>query len=90
VSGRAPELPIIVCEWDRHDRERIRVTLDKFNGHNIVSIRNFYRDDAGEMKPGRGGIAMSLRHLKQLVSAINAALAEAQARGLVDGEGGGR
>jgi hypothetical protein len=38
-----PDFPIIISEWDRNSRERVRVVLDRYNGHNIVSLKNLYR-----------------------------------------------
>jgi hypothetical protein len=82
------DLPTIVAEFDRNDRERVRIVLDRYHGVAIVSIKNLYRDAAGELRYGRGGIGMAVRHLPVLAEAVNAALERARALGLVPADGG--
>jgi hypothetical protein len=65
--------PIIVAEFARNSREVVRVLLDKYRGHDIVSIRTFYRNAAEEWLPGRSGMSMSIRHLPALVKALTEA-----------------
>ena len=80
---------IVVDEFARNDREIIRVLLDRFRGHDMLQIRNFYPGRDGEWCPGKGGIAMAVRHLPRLAAAINSALAEAQRAGLIRAEPSG-
>ena len=77
---RIGALPLIVADWPRSDRERIRVTLD----HNVVDVRAFYRgDDEEPLRAGRVGITLPLSHLPALFDGIVKAHREALARGLI-------
>lgn len=57
-----------------------RVTVRRFNGVNLVDIREFYLDkNSGEMKPGKKGISLSAEVWRKVVESrveIDAALAE--------------
>jgi hypothetical protein len=72
-----------VAEWPRNSREIVRVSLTTYNGHPVVDIRTWYRDRAGDTKPGRAGLTLGMKHLPDLADALARALAEATARGLV-------
>lgn len=65
--------PFLVTEFARNDREIVRVTIDQYRGHDVVSIRNFYQASGGEWKPGRGGMTMAVRHLPALIKALTEA-----------------
>lgn len=74
-------LPIILSDWPRSDRERIRVTLDA----DVVDIRAFFVGDPQEpARAGRTGITLPVQHLPALATGIRHALREARERGLVD------
>jgi hypothetical protein len=77
--------PILIAEWPR-GRDTIRVRLDRFNGRNTVEIRCWWTDKGGELKPGRAGLTVSVRHLPQLAQAFAAALQKAIELGLLEPE----
>lgn len=79
----------IIAEWPKNDRENVRVALDEFNGHPVVSARLWFRADDGSMRPGKSGLAIGVRHLPALAKALNDALALATDKGLVT-DGGSR
>lgn len=71
-----------------------RVTVRRFNGVNLVDIREFYLDkSSGEMKPGKKGISLSADVWNKVVESraeIDAALAElGEKRAKLSGEDGG-
>jgi hypothetical protein len=72
--GDAQALPLTVAEWPRNARETIRVRLDRFNGRHTVDVRCWWTDKNGELKPGRSGITISVRHLPQIAQAFADAL----------------
>lgn len=41
----------------KNAREEIRFTAEEFQGHDIINIRVWYRNDAGVMRPGKQGLA---------------------------------
>jgi hypothetical protein len=83
-------LPLTVAEWPRNARETVRVRLDRYNGRDTIDIRSWWTDAGGELKPGRSGFTLSVRHLPKLAEAFNEALRRARELGLVDDEGGRR
>lgn len=78
--------PFVAGEWPRNQREVLRVTLDTFNGRDVVDLRAWYRDGLGILRPTRSGLTPGVRHVRPLAAALNAALAEAERRGLVGRE----
>jgi hypothetical protein len=82
-AGTAIEFPIVVAEWERNDREVIRVALDHYRGRNTIDLRNWFRAADGELRPTRSGL--SLKHLPTLADAVQLALAKAIELRLIDG-----
>jgi hypothetical protein len=78
---------IIVAEWPKNDRETVRVTLDEYNGRPVVGARLWFRGEDGNMRPGKTGLAIGVRHLPALARALDQALAIATEQGLLT-EGG--
>ena len=66
-----PDLPFTAGEWPRNNREDVRVRLDLFKDKVIVDCRTWWRDEAGELRPGRGGLTLSVRHLPALAEALD-------------------
>jgi hypothetical protein len=82
------ELPVTLAEWKRNSRETLRVRLDRFNGQTIIDCRSWWSDANGELRPGKSGLTLAVRHLPELADAVSAALAHARITGLlVDREG---
>ncbi|QRM27372.1 transcriptional coactivator p15/PC4 family protein [Microvirga sp. VF16] len=77
------DLPMTVAEWKRNSRETLRVRLDTYNGQTIVDCRAWWSDANGELRPGKSGLTLSVRHLPALAEALAKALAAAQDAGLV-------
>ena len=65
-----PDLLII----PRHNREELRVSLDEYQGHQFLSLRQFYDAGGGDMRPGRKGCTVPLWALEALHDAIGQAL----------------
>jgi hypothetical protein len=84
----AHELPITVAEWSRNSRETLRVRLDCYNGQTIIDCRSWWTDQNGELRPGKSGLTLAVRHLPDLADALAKALAHARSTGLLmDREG---
>ena len=73
----------------KNSREEIRVGLDEYvrdgTTHQMVSARVFF-DDGAEMRPGKNGLNLAVKHLPALNAALRQAEAEAQAVGLLGDE----
>lgn len=61
---------IIIARIAKNGREQVRVALTEFKGHALVSIRVWFRNDYGQMKPGKSGIALRLDLIPDLVKAL--------------------
>jgi hypothetical protein len=88
--SRAPpvpltETPITVAEIGV-GVEIIRVELKLYNGRPLFSAWRFYRDQAGELRPGRHGLAFSVDRLPEVAAAFTAAVERARAEGLLPEE----
>ena len=80
-------LPVTVAEWRRNSRETIRVQLDEYQGCATIDVRSWYAADDGELRPGRSGITLSVRHLPKLADAVGQALAAAREHRLLNDVG---
>ncbi len=79
--------PVKIAEfWKNRRGESVRVSLSTFEGHNLVDVRQFFTDGAGQMQATRKGIAMSVYRLPELAAAIGKAIAKARELGLIDPE----
>lgn len=87
-SQRAASTQVVVHEFEKNSRETFHLSLGRYRGLDVVDVRVGWRDAADALRPGRSGITTSVKHLPQLASAINAALAEACSRGLLPPEVG--
>jgi hypothetical protein len=83
----AAQLPLTIGEWAK-GRDTIRVRLDRFNGRDILDVRLWWTDEAGDLRPGRSGITVAVAHLPRLADALVAAVDEARALGLLPPEVG--
>ena len=81
--GERSCFPIVIAEWRKNVRERVRVALDYCDGEHIVDVRVWFFNDAGELCPSKRALNFGLRHLSGLAAALNAALERAQELGLV-------
>ena len=57
-------------EIAKNSREVFRVSLDEFQGHQMLNVRVWYRRDDDELRPGRQGIAVKAEKLPDLIKAI--------------------
>ncbi|CAN1517540.1 Transcriptional coactivator p15 (PC4) [Rhabdaerophilaceae bacterium] len=76
--------PVIVAEFQRNARERVRIVLDCFQGNAVVSIRVWYALPNGSFRPGRDGITLSVKHLASLADGYCEAYRLACEHGLID------
>lgn len=57
----------------KNAREEIRFTVETFHGCEIVNARIWFRDAAGEYRPGRQGLAFRLELLGDVLAALRKA-----------------
>jgi hypothetical protein len=69
--------------WKNRKGEAIVVRLSEYEGHILIDQRTWFTAQDGTLKPGKG-LACSVRHLPELVTGLNKALAKARELGLID------
>ena len=76
--------PVIVDRWWRNrGGDAVYVRLSSFKEHNLIDIRSWRADSQGISRPDKG-IAMAVKHLPRLHTAIGKALSRAIELGLID------
>ena len=73
----------VIAELEKNARETIRVTLGVYGGTRTLSVWRWYRTASGDLRPGKGGLVVGLRHLPALAEALASALATARTNGLL-------
>ena len=73
----------IIASWPKNSRETLMVKLDSYKGQAIVDCRAWYAGSDGSLKPGRGGLTVSIRHLPALAAAFARGLTAAKDMGLI-------
>jgi hypothetical protein len=63
----------LVATIRKNRREDLRVSIDHYRGHELVSLRVWFEADDGTMRPGKQGIALRLDLLPDLQEALEAA-----------------
>jgi hypothetical protein len=82
---RLDQLPILIGEFEANTREKARVILEHYRGHDLVYLSKWYPGRDGDLLPGKNAFAVNVRHLRRLHELIGLALAKAIEIGLVDG-----
>jgi hypothetical protein len=59
-----------LASFRKNTREEVRVSLDEFNGYDLVNIRVWYQTEDGEVRPGKQGLAIRLEQLPELQAAL--------------------
>ena len=66
MSTKLPSEPIVVGEFEKNSKDTIRVTLHQFNGTDLLSVRVFYKDKEGNLKPGKDGVSIKVEQFPLL------------------------
>ena len=61
---------VLVARFEKNKKEEVRVSISTFHGKKLINLRVFYKDDDGNMKPGKQGLAVSTELYKELAGAI--------------------
>jgi hypothetical protein len=72
------------AEIERNSHEVLRMRIDEFNGRTVVDLRSWFRAADGELKPGRTGLTLSVRHLEKLAEGFGEALRHARRAGMLN------
>lgn len=58
---------------DREGRNILRITKAKANGFPFIGVREWFRDETGELRPGKKGISIKMRELAGVIDALEKA-----------------
>lgn len=75
-------LPLTIAVLPKNGRENVHVALTIWEGRSLFDARAYYQS-GDEWKPGRGGLSLQIAQLPAFAEAVQAALAEAKASGLI-------
>jgi hypothetical protein len=77
--------PVIVDKFFKNRRKDvIVVSLKTYEGVNLIDVRQFVPNEAGQDRPTSKGVAIKVQRLPDLAAAINKAVRKAQELGLID------
>jgi predicted transcriptional regulator len=71
-----------ITSFPKNSREEVRVSIDEFKGKRIFSLRVFYQDAVGVMRPSKKGLTLTVEkfsEFKEAVMKLEAALEEERA-----------
>lgn len=72
----------IVAHVEKNSREAVRVTLSQYRGQPVFSVRTWYRDTHGELRPSPKGITLRIALLPAVAEGIAKALDQIRAAGM--------
>jgi hypothetical protein len=73
--------------WKNRRGDAVFVQIKSYEGVVFCDIRQFFQNDAGQNCPTKKGLAISLRHLPELIALLGKALIKARESGLLNEEG---
>ena len=72
------------CLVPKNAREALRLSIDVYLGHKLLSCRIWYKPDGSEdLRPGTGGWAVAVDRLPDVITALQQLEAEARRLGLL-------
>jgi hypothetical protein len=84
VEQQTPSFPCVVAEFQKNERESIRVSLVQYGGRDLIDCRVWYRAGDGELKPGNKGLTTAVKHLPAIAAGLAAAVDKAREIGWLE------
>lgn len=63
----------IVKDIEKSPTERIRVSVNEYEGHEYVDCRVWFRNNEGEWLPTKKGITLNLHYAEDVIEALQIA-----------------
>ncbi|WP_176043619.1 transcriptional coactivator p15/PC4 family protein [Burkholderia vietnamiensis] len=73
AGGEPEQLGTLIAELQKNSRERLRITVDQYRGHEYVGIRIWFVGEDGQYRPSRSGVTLKPALLPQLMQALGRA-----------------
>src|SRR5665213_3517704 len=90
MTAQRPTLdePVVISKFwkSRNHTEHVRVELSEYQGRPLINVRIWQTGSDGIDRPTVRGIAMAVRKLPELASALAKAEIKARALGLISGD----
>jgi hypothetical protein len=80
--------PQLIAELQKNKRETLRLTLEKFQGPDLLNMRCWAENSDGSQIPTKSGLSIRVAMLAEFRRAIERAEQEARALGLLPSDGG--
>jgi hypothetical protein len=76
-----------IATFEKNSREEVRVSVDQYQGRQIINIRVYYRDkeNGSQWLPGKQGLALSVDRYRDLAEAVLKLGEKLDAEGLLPG-----
>ncbi|MBN3848346.1 hypothetical protein G3N58_16125 [Paraburkholderia sp. Ac-20342] len=71
----------MIGEIQKNSRERLRVTVGQYKGHEYVGIRIWFVGPDGQYRPSRAGVTLKPSLMPQLMQALSVAARAADPQG---------
>jgi hypothetical protein len=83
----APEVvrSTVIATIYKNRSEEVRVTLNEYDGHELISLWVWFDGIDGEQRPGKGGLTMRASAIPELICALQDAEIEAKRRKWISG-----
>ncbi|VWD17370.1 transcriptional coactivator p15/PC4 family protein [Burkholderia contaminans] len=63
----------MIGEIQKNSRERLRITVGQYKGHEYIGIRIWFVGEDGQYRPSRSGVTLKPTLLPQLMQALDRA-----------------
>jgi hypothetical protein len=75
--------------WKNRKHDAVVIELKSFEGRNFIDVRQHFMNQKGVLQPTSKGLLIGVLRLPDLAKAINLALKQAKALGLIPNDDGG-
>jgi hypothetical protein len=79
----------IIAEWSINSRERLRVSIEQYNGTWLFSARRWFAADDSSIRPLKRGLSIGLKHLPLIAEGTARVLTFAREHGLIEEQASG-
>ncbi len=50
----------VITQFEKNATEVVRISLTEYRGHKLIDMRVYYSDDAGQYRPTKKGVSLSV------------------------------
>jgi len=82
-AGEQPDqIGTLIGEIQKNSRERLRITVGQYKGHEYVGIRVWFVDKDGQYRPSKNGVTLRPALLPELMQSLGLAARAADPDGV--------